>query len=79
MTNTRQVVLRVSPVLYGRMELRAREQRHDMHEWVLRAVIGELLRLENDEPRHAQEALAALASASISRPTNERKPHAAHS
>jgi len=79
---TRQIVLKVSPVLYGRMELRARQQHYDMHEWVLRAVIGELLQLQNEEARRAQEALAAPSALPFALwpvSATERNPHASHS
>lgn len=75
---TRQVILHVSPVLYGRMELRANQQRHDLHEWLLRAVIGELLRLENEDTCRAHEARAARSSLPKAHSTIERKPHAPH-
>ena len=56
------------------MELRANQQRHDLHEWLLRAVIGELLRLENEDTCRAHESRAAPKAHS----TIERKPHAPH-
>lgn len=76
---TRQVILHVSPVLYGRMELRANQQRHDLHEWLLRAVIGELLRLENEDTCRTHEARAARSSLPMAHPATERNPHAPHS
>ena len=78
MTGTRQVILHVRPVLYGRMDLRAREKQYDLHEWVLRAVIGELIRLQNEDDRRAHEALAAQSALPVARPTNERNTHAPH-
>lgn len=75
---TRPIVLKVSPILYGRMEVRATQQRQDVPEWVLRAVIGELLRLENEEARCAQAVLAARSSPPIVQPATERTPHAPH-
>ena len=76
---TRQIVLNVSPVLYGRMELRARENQHDMHEWVLRAVIDELIRRQNEDECRAQETLVAQSSLPVAQLTNERETHAPHS
>jgi len=76
---TRQIVLTVSPVLYGRIELRANEQRHDLHEWVLRAVIGELINRQNEDERCAHEALAAQSISPVARLPNERKPYVPHS
>ncbi len=46
MTNTPQIVLHVSPDLFRRMEARAAADRFNLHDWVLRTVIGELLRPE---------------------------------
>ena len=78
-SSTRQVVLRISPILYGRMEARANQQQYDMHEWVLRAVIGELMQLQERDDRRAREALAASASQPATESAAERKPNAAHS
>ena len=54
---TCQVVLRISPILYGRMELRAKQQRHKLHEWALRVLLAELVRLENEEASLSRENL----------------------
>ena len=79
MTGTPQVTLHVSPELFGRMKLRAAEQRHGVDEWVLRTVIGELLRMENEDVRRAHETLAARSSLPCARPSTEREIHAPHS
>ena len=70
MTGSRRIVLNISPELYGRVETRAAADRFDTEEWVLRTVIGELLRpaAEVAAERRAREALARLA------PATERKP-----
>ena len=62
MTGTRQIVLHVSPELYGRTQARADADRFDLHEWVLRTVIGELLRPETElaDERRTRAAIAAL-------------------
>ncbi|MEO5367883.1 MAG: hypothetical protein H7831_16285 [Magnetococcus sp. WYHC-3] len=78
MPGTRQIVLHISPELIGRMEARAAAEQFDMHEWLLRTVIGELLRPESEliTERRARTDIAALV---FDRPTTERKPHAPHS
>ena len=80
MTNTPQVILHVSSELFGRMEARAVADRFDLHEWVLRAVINELLRSETEitTERRARAAIAVLSFPPSARPTNERKPHASY-
>ena len=79
-SNTCQVVLHVSPELFGRMEARAAADRFDLHAWVLRAVIGELLRPENEvvTERRTRAAIAAMSFSPSARPTTERKSHASH-
>lgn len=77
MTGLRQVVLCVSPELYARMESRARADRFDLEEWVLRAVIGELLHPEPDlaARRRIRDVLVSLTA----RPATERNfVHAPH-
>ena len=80
-TGTRPIVLRLSQELYGRVETRAREERFDTHEWVLRTVIEALLRPESEilADRRARAAVRAMLSRSAEWPTNERSIHAAHS
>lgn len=79
MSDIPRVILHVSPILYGRMQLRAAEQQHGVDEWVLRTVIGELLRLENEEVQCAHEVLAARSLPPVVPPANERNArHAAH-
>lgn len=70
MTGRRRIVLEISPELYGRVETRAAADRFDTAEWVLRTVIGELLRPASEvaAERRAREALTTLA------PATERKP-----
>jgi len=79
-SNTCQVLLHVSPELYGRMTTRAAADRFDLHAWVLRAVIGELLRPETEvaSERRTRAALAAMPFPPSARPTHERKSHASH-
>ena len=80
-STTRQVVLCVSPILYGRMEARAAAERFDLHAWVLHAVIGELLRPEAAlvSERQARAFLAELPLALWPVSATERNPHAPHS
>ena len=78
MLGTRQIVLHISPELIGRMEARATADQCDMHEWLLRTVIGELLRPES-ELAAERRARTDIASLSFDRPTNERNHHAPHS
>jgi len=62
MSGTRPVALHVSLELYGRMETCATAARFDLHEWLLRAVVSELLRPEAElvAERRARAAIAAL-------------------
>jgi len=78
-SNTRQVVLRVSPILYGRMEARAEADRFDLHEWVLHTVIGELLRPEAELVSERQTRAILAAMSPLRTPAIERKDHAPHS
>ena len=80
-SNTCQVLLHVSPELYGRMAARAAVERFDLHDWVLHTVIGELLRPESElaTNRRARTILAAMPSPTFIRPAIERKPHVPHS
>jgi len=81
MTGTPQVVLQVSPDLYQRMEARAVADRFDLHEWLLRAVISELMRPEEEvaTERHARAAIAALPFPPLRTTPTEREIHAPHS
>ena len=81
MTGTPQVVLQVSPDLYQRMEARAVADRFDLHEWILRTVISELLRPETElaAERHARAAIAALPFPPLRTTPTEREIHAPHS
>ena len=79
-TGTRPVLLHVSPHLFGQMEARAAADRFNLHEWVLRAVISELLRPEAElaVERRARTAIASMPCSASARPTHERKSHASH-
>ena len=50
---TRQIVLNVSPELYGRVKARAAGEKSETCEWVLRTVIGALLKPESAAERRA--------------------------
>lgn len=81
MTGMRQVVLCVSPELYGRMETRAVAERFDLHEWVLRTVIGELLKPEAERATEllARETISAMTFPPAPRPATERnRVHVPH-
>jgi hypothetical protein len=78
MPGTRQIVLHISPELIGRMEALAAAEQLDMHEWLLRTVIVELLRPET-ELAAERRARADIAALSIDRTSTERNTHASHS
>jgi hypothetical protein len=79
MTGTRRIVLDVSPELFGRMQARAAGERYDTDEWILRTVIGALLKPESAAERRAREALLALQSPQAGHMPAERSvAHAAH-
>ena len=81
MTGTRPITLHASPELYGRMEARAAADRFDLNEWLLRAVISELMRPEAElaAERHARAAIAALPFPPLRTTPTEREIHAPHS
>jgi len=80
-TGNHTIPFEVSPELLGRMKARAVADHYDLHEFLLRTVIKELLRPEGEvlAERSARAVFAALQPhPSLHKPTAERKLHAAH-
>ena len=77
-TGNRPIVLHVSPHLFGQIEARAAADRFDLHEWVLRAVISELLRLQAELVSERQTRAVLAAMPPLRTPATERKDHAPH-
>ena len=84
-TGNHTIPLEVSPELLERMKARATADKFDLHEWLLRTVIVELLRPEAElvAARRARASVAALQPPpslhTTTQPGTERTPHAAHS
>ena len=84
MTGNHTIPLEVSPELLERMKARATADKFDLHEWLLRTVIVELLRPEAElvAARRARACMAATMARPFPPPsvqsTTERKPHAPH-
>ena len=80
MTGNSSVVLQVSQDLRERMEARAAADKTDMQEFLLRAVIVELMRPEAElvADRQFRALIATLPFPPSLQPMNERKPHAPH-